>query len=605
MPELLPIPFRRTVPIDLYKQLTNFTESNHLSAFSHISSQDIARTHQARQRLAKLDISFDDLQNLILYHEMVRKLAYIFEGNNPGIEFTWIETLSFKAKTVVSTSFKFEEQNVLYNIGCMYSLLGVENFSKADPKCIAQSCKLFQQAATCFNRVLAELGEHEDRNTLESILSLMKAQAQEMFWLKAVRDGKLGNRTVARLARQTSVYYLTASESSKKSPVMTSQWGAFLEGKKLYFEAVSLYRLSLTFPVTAEGLKLSCMKDCFKLIMSVTAGQMDSDNDIHVFKEFINEQIKIAQREYDFSASKQATCEVPKVEPLSLVKFVDIDHSLENNDFLQNAIPFKTIAQAQSFDIREKEYISVQLLEIAKRLLDQLVVNLPQEITNSVNLDPPITLQDYESVEKSLHEYLPSRRQQLEVTLKNLLQAACVNENLQKQTQCSTLLEYLQQGADVDKTNIQNFAHINRDLITNHLNISVSSDPIILQVENEIESRKLKIAELNKIEPGFFKYFISLNRQADGENLEDEYAEYLKISYKNYTAMIQSWINTNETTIAKLKQLTFGKSFQGSVEYYAILNQYKTQRANFLKIKEQLDSGLKFYESLESRIQNL
>ncbi|KAL6941810.1 hypothetical protein ACO0RG_002948 [Hanseniaspora osmophila] len=604
MPELLPIPFRKTIPIDLSKQLSNFIESNHLSAFCNIPFKDIDRAHQTRKRLLKLDISFDDLQNLILYYAMVQKLAYIFEGSNSDIEFTWIETLSFKAKSMVSTSFKFEEQNILYNIGCMYSLLGVENFCKSDSKSIVQSCKLFQQAATCFQGVLSSLGEQEDRNTLESILTLMKAQAQEMFWLKAVRDGKLGNKTVARLAKQTSDYYLAASESSKKSNIMTSQWEALLAGKHYYFEAVSLYRLSLTLEGTLEGMKLLCLKDCFKLIMNIATEQANGDHDIHVFKEFIDEQIKITQREYDFFGAKQATFEVQKPEPFSLVKFVDMDHSAEGDQFLQNAIPFKMIAKAQSFNIMEKEYIAVQLVEVVQRLLDQLIVHLPQGFTNSVNLDPPIALRDYESVEKNLLEYLPNRRQELESVLKSLLQTANVSGNLQKQTECSTLLEYLQQGANVDTTNIQNFGHINKNLITNHLNISFSSDPIILQVENNIESRKMKLAELQKIEPGFFNYFISLNGNAKNENLEDEYAKFLRLTYKSYTAMIQSWTRTNELLISKLKQLSFENAFQLSVENYTVLNQYKTQQANFLKIKEQVNNGLKFYDSLESRIQS-
>lgn len=85
--------------------------------------------------------------------------------------------------------------------------------------------------------------EDMDAITLACLEQLMLAQAQECFWLKAVKDGNKDS-LIARLAASVSDYYDQAAEFGTQSASITSEWLHHMNAKQHHFAAAAQYRAS-------------------------------------------------------------------------------------------------------------------------------------------------------------------------------------------------------------------------------------------------------------------------------------------------------------------------------------------------------------------------
>lgn len=83
-----------------------------------------------------------------------------------------------------------------------------------------------------------------DEMTLQSLESLMLAQAQECFWQKAVKDG-LKDASIARLAAKVSDFYAEAGDYAIKSNAISTDWIHHMTAKHHHFAAAAQYRQSL------------------------------------------------------------------------------------------------------------------------------------------------------------------------------------------------------------------------------------------------------------------------------------------------------------------------------------------------------------------------
>lgn len=83
--------------------------------------------------------------------------------------------------------------------------------------------------------------EDMDVTTLESLQSLLLAQAQECFWQKAVMDG-YKDASIAKLAARVSDLYGTAGDWGVKSEAISSEWIHHMTAKHHHFAAAAQYR---------------------------------------------------------------------------------------------------------------------------------------------------------------------------------------------------------------------------------------------------------------------------------------------------------------------------------------------------------------------------
>lgn len=142
----------------------------------------------------------------------------------------------------------YEKLCVLFNIGaCCSEIAASAQLDQEEG--LKTAAKLYQQAAGCFSfirdnslsatRSDCTLDFYPD--ALSLLISIMLAQAQEIFYIKSV-DNKFKDGTIAKLAKQTSDYYADAMKAVQVESMSSQKsWLATLAGKQALFHALSEY----------------------------------------------------------------------------------------------------------------------------------------------------------------------------------------------------------------------------------------------------------------------------------------------------------------------------------------------------------------------------
>eukprot|EP00045_Choanoeca_perplexa_P013490 m.153355 g.153355 ORF g.153355 m.153355 type:complete len:893 (+) comp16368_c0_seq3:1586-4264(+) len=170
-----------------------------------------------------------------------------------GLEFTWEDLFAStaffsKKKDVALSDINFEKINVLFCLGALQSCIGaISNYNSDEG--LKTANKSFQSAASTFKAAASEVHKYytdppsNDLNpTLLSALQLvMLAQAQETVWRKCSLENKPA-AIVAKIAKQTAVYYHEAFKTLKQLSEVDKTWVQLCNVKYLYFESDAHYR---------------------------------------------------------------------------------------------------------------------------------------------------------------------------------------------------------------------------------------------------------------------------------------------------------------------------------------------------------------------------
>lgn len=139
----------------------------------------------------------------------------------------------------------------MFNLAALYSQLAY-SLNRTTSDGLKQACNYFCQAAGVLAHLRTDIvpdlrsspPEDMDEMTLQSLESLMLAQAQECFWQKAVKDG-LKDASIARLAAKVSDFYAEAGDYAIKSNAISTDWIHHMTAKHHHFAAAAQYRQSL------------------------------------------------------------------------------------------------------------------------------------------------------------------------------------------------------------------------------------------------------------------------------------------------------------------------------------------------------------------------
>lgn len=182
-----------------------------------------------------------------------------------GADFTWYPALGYHKETpskcvarirehptnlalVSQNNIRFELANILFNLAVLYCQLAVAS-NRGNSDGLKAACNYFCQSAGVIahikNDVIPDMRgtppEDMDQMTLECLEYLLLAQAQECFWMKAVKDN-LKDATIAKLAAKVSDLYLEASDYGMKSDTISSEWIHHMSAKHHHFAAAAQYR---------------------------------------------------------------------------------------------------------------------------------------------------------------------------------------------------------------------------------------------------------------------------------------------------------------------------------------------------------------------------
>ncbi|KAJ2964193.1 hypothetical protein NQZ79_g843 [Umbelopsis isabellina] len=394
---LLAVEVKKTEKVSLTQVLRDYI-SNAYAEHPDLYTDDFRVLDELRMDCIHLGSQHNALNRLIKYYGQL-----VFIGSkfpiDVGAEFPWYPAFSANGgKPVAYRNLNYEKACVLYSIAAMQSQLGIAE-NRATEEGVRRACMYFQNAAGAFKHlqdvVIPDIrtAPTKDMTTsaLNTLVSLMLAQAQECVWQKAAID-HLRDGTIARLAVQVAEYYDSAYElatNSSISGLYPASWLSHMQIKTWHFKAAAQFRkatecisqnrygeeiarLQLADTYVKKGLDVS---GSF-LSRGSSVGEMVI-NDLKSLQQIIQSNLARAQRDNDVIylepvPSSSALPEIAKsgmVKPVTTQEITDpVDLMMENErshgkmphallglPLFQKLVPF-AVHQAASvyFDRKER-----------------------------------------------------------------------------------------------------------------------------------------------------------------------------------------------------------------------------------------------------------
>ncbi|AET40614.1 Rim20p Ecym_6232 [Eremothecium cymbalariae DBVPG len=626
MSQLIGIPLKKTLQIDLYRQLGDVIDSTFYQV-SSIFADDLAKVNKMREVLLTSEVSEKNLEKLKKYCNYVFCLIAKFPDKQ--IEFTWFESLGHKSFGKSSSLFKFELLNVVYNIGAMYSLLALD-YNDGSQEGLKKSCKCFQESAGCFQYILDsldnELGVLLEEKSLTSLLYLSLAEAQEQFWFKAVQD-KLKNSLIAMLAMQVSIFYEESYQYAKTSPIIKTDMVRQIRDKYYYFCSVAYYRNALYFNEKEEyGNAIRSLKEAQQNISS--AGQ--SPYCLTLQKE-LNDMVRISERDNDLIYLQVVPDSCPVIKPAVMVKALIIDElsSYEKSwGIFKNLLPIDVTEGAAAFNIRQdkyvENYIKDPLMMLNKFLNDKLPENeLPSEIKHLTEEDWNVyskSLSDMAELSKLVEqkvqevEGLLQQEQNNETEMRNLYGTMQWNLSRSKElnatfkNRISKIKEYITQGREITNETTKLLNMIDKKIVTTEIKLPESDDPIVRKVGKVTKERYDYIHNIeqksltNRILPKLVTHY----KNTGSLDFEDIFHEHLKL-FQQDLLNVQSEKQRNEELIQELSTKKNDETSTTNISNprHIYIQELKYSMHLLDEVKGNIEEGFKFYGDLNDSIVKL
>ncbi|ORX43624.1 BRO1-domain-containing protein [Piromyces finnis] len=394
---MLGIDLRKTKPNSVsaaIKQYISITYDEDPTAYT----EDLNQFEKLRNDIINLPICDNSVNVLYKYYGQLIFLCAKFplEDNKITCVFSWTPSFGKDKRHVNISSIEYEKACVLFNIGAMYSNVGTkENLDNADD--IKNACIYFQRAAGIFTYLKEEL--HGSLkcpvppdmlpNSLDFLIKLMLAQAQECFWKKAVLS-KMKNNTIAKLAKAASNLYGEAYKVGNNNNLISQEWISYVLSKMYYLESACLIRYAMiNYDNCKYGDQISCLMEAERLMLKCKSfkNQLPEDyyEDLKSFTKYISGRVK----EEDYNNNKIYMDIVPdfaKLQPIdgaAMVKPIPIpdQKSLENivgKPLFDCLIPFNYHEITVNYNTNKEQLVSnlISKLKTESQVFEDKVASL-------------------------------------------------------------------------------------------------------------------------------------------------------------------------------------------------------------------------------------
>ncbi|KAF2418793.1 putative pH signal transduction protein pala [Tothia fuscella] len=253
----LPLPFRRSHTVSLAQAIKQYISTKY-DQHPDMFTKDLATIDSLRDAAVNsLDPHFSGIRKLQAYAAQLVWIGGKFPIDNQiGIEFPWYpafgNTTAFgnnvTQRPISQNNLRFELANILWNLAALYAQLAFSS-NRSTPDGLRAASNYFCLSAGVLSYLRTDIipelrstpPEDMDTMTLQSLESLMLAQAQECFWAKAVSDG-LKDASIAKLAAKVSDLYADAQDFGAKTESIESDWLHHMTAKHHHFAAAAQYR---------------------------------------------------------------------------------------------------------------------------------------------------------------------------------------------------------------------------------------------------------------------------------------------------------------------------------------------------------------------------
>lgn len=367
---LLAVPYRLVEAIDLKGELKSLLARDYQRNYLFDSDLELVQKLHSESATPHTDASVY-VESLQKYHAALLAL----DANFPGLSFTWFGTLGFHPKKCTVGGWNLERLQVVFQLGAAYSQLACEADSGTDAG-ITLAVKNFRLLAGCFKHLKGKCDILDfDTNTLETLEKLMLAQAQEAFWRKAMASD-MKSRAIAKLATSVWGLYEQALYHAPKAPSVTLNWINHITTKKLHFQAVLAYRMSMAAMENVQhGEQVAYLQVAAALCAEAKtylryvndAVRTDLDGLVSV----VDESLRSAEKENNFVylqpvplladlETVMGSTQLSATEPLFIK-----DPPL---DVFSSLVPYAVIQVGQAFESRNESFMQSHLGDVLESL---------------------------------------------------------------------------------------------------------------------------------------------------------------------------------------------------------------------------------------------
>lgn len=247
---MLSAPLKQTNEIDWVTPLKQYIASHYGDDAERYSEECnmLNRLRQDMRGAGKDSASGRDL--LYRYYGQLELLDLRFPVQEDGVKigFTWFD--AFTHKPTSQYSLAYEKASIIFNISAVLSCHAA-NQNRSEELGLKTAYHSFQASAGMFTYInenfLHAPSTDLSRETVKTLIALMLAQAQEVFFEKQVTDGKKVG-LLAKLASQAAYLYGQALEGVQDNvnrAIFERVWLLLTQTKNHYMAAVAQYYQAL------------------------------------------------------------------------------------------------------------------------------------------------------------------------------------------------------------------------------------------------------------------------------------------------------------------------------------------------------------------------
>ncbi|XP_037549272.1 programmed cell death 6-interacting protein isoform X2 [Nematolebias whitei] len=418
MATFISVPLKKSSEVELVKPLSKFVTASYPAGEEQT---EYLRAVEELNKLRKnalgrpLDKHESSLEILLRYYDQLCAIEpkFPFSENQLCLTFTWKDAFDkgslFGGSVKLSlASLGYEKTCVLFNCAALASQIAAEQNIDND-ECLKAAAKYYQLASGAFSHikdtVLSALNREPTMDicpeTVSTLSSIMLAQAQEVFFLKATSD-KMKDAVIAKLANQAADFYGEAFKQCQFKDTLPKEVLPVLAAKHCIMQAnAELHQSILAKQKKRFGEEIARLQHAAELVKTV-ASRYDEYVSVKDLTDKINRALTAAKKDNDFIYHDR----VPEVKDLehigkaALVKSSTITPPLSQKftDLFEKMVPM-AVQQSMSFYSQRKA-------ETVNRLVGTMreATNLCNGVLASLNL--PAALEDLsgDSIPQSIAE---------------------------------------------------------------------------------------------------------------------------------------------------------------------------------------------------------
>jgi len=404
MSKMIVIPAKKAYELNISHPLKQFIQQTYstnlddylksVDALNQLRTEALFKSNR-QERLAKLLRYCDQLTAI------ESKLP--ISENQIRLAFKWQDAFDkgslFGRGTLTLSSGIYEKLCVLFNIGaCCSDIASTAPLETEEG--LKTAAKLYQQAAGCYSYIRdhALTATRSDctwdlyPESLSCLIAIMLAQAQEVFYLKAV-DNKFKDGTIAKLVKQCSDFYADAMKAVQTDCLKDLQktWLPVLAGKQALFHALSEYhRGEHDLSEQKIGDALARFTKSFELI-KVAEQRSSKELNLKPYTSRIQNAYDKAKKDNEFVYHERVPDykTLPAIEAASLAKITPLKYptSEDFRDLFSTLVPMTVHNGLQAFKSKRVEILNMEVgkLRQATELMNTALVawNLPAAIEDA------------------------------------------------------------------------------------------------------------------------------------------------------------------------------------------------------------------------------